>query len=177
MRKPQKRTGKTRRKSLNRNGKIRTTTIKPHRLRFLPHVIYGVAGAFNAQVLDVAVWNVAGTAPLANAPVLVYVESGGAWISTAPSGAPLVKSLELSADTLGTVQIYIKQPSTPGSVSIIRVVAGGSTYVLSTQSYDGSIPSAADPDNDGLPTATEALLGTNPAVKADPSTLPKLVVF
>jgi hypothetical protein len=113
-----------------------------------PHVIYGAAGEFNNQVLDVAVWNVVGSAPLPDAPVLVYVESGGAWLSTAASGAPLVKSLELTADSLGTVQIYIKQPPEPGMVSIIRVVAGGSTYALSTQSYDAAIPDDADPDND-----------------------------
>lgn len=142
-----------------------------------PHVIYGAAGEFNNQMLDVAVWNVGGTAPLADAPVLVYVESGGAWLSTAASGAALVKSLELTADSLGTVQIYIKQPPEPGVVSIIRVVAGGSTYVLSTQSYDAAILGDADPDNDGLTTATETVLGTNPAITGEASALPELVVF
>ncbi len=145
-----------------------------------PYIVYGAAGAFNAQMLDVAVWNTAGTAPLAGAPVLITIEEGEGWLSVGNgAGAVLTRTLELTTDGLGTVQVYFKQPTAIGAQSVVRVIAGNSSQLLRTQSYDGAAGTGgADTDGDGLTNQTEqSTLGTNPAVAAAPSTLPGLVVF
>lgn len=143
-----------------------------------PYIIYGAAGAFNPQVLDIAIWNAAGTAPLVNAPVMITVEGGEGWLALNTTGAPLSRTLEARTDDLGTVRVYFKQPPQIDFLSQIRVIAGNSSQVLRTQSYDGATgASAADDDGDGLPNSTETLLGGNPSMAAVPSGLPGLLIF
>lgn len=143
-----------------------------------PTTIFGAAGLVNFHGLDFAVWNAAGTAPLDGAPVLVLVESGGAWLSATNDGNNLVKTLQLTADAFGTVQFYIKQAAAVDDISVIRVIAGGSSFTINTRSYDGGlVMSGSDTDSDGLPDTLETVLGTNPTVPAEPSFSPELVVF
>jgi hypothetical protein len=140
--------------------------------------LWSPAGAFAFHKLDIAVWNAAGTAPLAGAPVLIVVESGDAWLATSNGSTTLVKTLTLTADSLGTVQCYLKQATTANTASVLRVIAGGSSYVFRTRAFDTSLAlSGPDADSDGLPDALETVLNTRTDIKADPSYLPGMVVF
>jgi hypothetical protein len=138
---------------------------------------YGQVGEFNLQPFDIAIWNEAGTAPLANAPVLITVNIGGGWLATSNgANAVLTKTLLLTTDNDGTVHAYYKQGSTEMVTSSIRVVAGSQDWEFTTFSYS-TTGANADTDGDGISNTSETLLGMTSTQPATASTVPELVVF
>jgi alpha-tubulin suppressor-like RCC1 family protein len=120
---------------------------------------YGYAGQFNAQPLDVAVWNSAGNAPLINAPVTFSVLVGGGQLATTNLGAPALNTqLTLRTDTDGTIASYYKQPSIAMAGSI-QAQAGNLQVTFNTTGLNAP---SGDDDGDGLTNADELLNGTNP---------------
>lgn len=138
--------------------------------------LYGATNSFGSTPIDIAIWNAAGTAPLVGAPVLITVEEGTGWLS-ATSGGALSRTLELTTDANGTVQAYVKHGGLAGAFTVVRVVAGDRSYLVWNQAYDPANANGADTDGDGLSGLLEAVLGTNPAVKAVVNTAPQLKVF
>lgn len=138
---------------------------------------YGQTGQFNLLPLDIAVWNQAGTAPLAGAPVLVTVSYGGGWIAeTNGSGAVLVRTLHLTTDVDGTVRVYYQQGATESVTSSILVIAGGQTWQFTSHSYaaGGTNP---DTDNDGIFDSVEDALGLHTTQPTQITTVLGLSVF
>lgn len=145
----------------------------------------GIAGQFNAQPFDVAVWNRAGTIPLVNAPVVFTVTQGGGSLATTNIGSPtLFSSGTVRTDVDGTSRAFYRQPAAGGIQSLVTVTAGAATaLVFQTQStsqlpdsdgdglldawelqYFGNLSQTAtgDPDGDGLTNLQEFQLGRNP---------------
>jgi hypothetical protein len=118
--------------------------------------------AFNAQPFDVAVWNTAGTSPLANAPVNFSITQGSGLLATTNTGSPSpFSTLLVRTDTLGTAQVFFKQPATGGTLSLITATAGTATPLV-FQSH--SIAPGGDSDGDGMSDDWETFYGLNPAV-------------
>jgi len=93
------------------------------------------AGQFNTQPFDVGVWNTAGTAPLANAPVTFMVQSGGGKLAVSNVGNPtLSTTLNLLTDVNGTAQVYYQHSTTASLPSQIEFNAGSSQLTFSTAS-------------------------------------------
>jgi hypothetical protein len=116
-----------------------------------------VAGTFNAQPLDVAVWNSAGTQPLVGTSVTFAVQSGGGNLATTNVGSPtLLSTVSATTDVDGTAKIFYKQPSTAGITSQITASSSGSQVVFTTQSIAAGNP----------PTVPPALKVTNSAPTA-----------
>lgn len=103
----------------------------------------GQVGQFNANPFDIAVWNSAGNAPLANAPLLITVSIGDGWLSGTNDGnAILSKSLQLTTDNDGTAQGYYKHALVPDATNIIKIVAGDqSVQAITYTIQDLTIPS------------------------------------
>jgi hypothetical protein len=145
----------------------------------------GWSGQFALTPFEIAVWNLAGTAPYAGAPVLITVDEGSGYLAASgDAGAVLVKSLELTTDAEGVVRAFFKYGSTD-SVNVIRVIAGGSSFFYTATSYvdaDGDLladsweiaflggnlgqAGGGDYDDDALSNRDEWVLGCNPGVKA-----------
>ena len=102
--------------------------------------------AFNAQPLDVAVWNSTAIAPLANAPVTFSVTSGEGSLATSITGN-LSPSLTVRADQDGTAQVYFKHGGSFGTTSAITVTAGNAQLVMhsATANKQTQIITFADP--------------------------------
>jgi len=149
----------------------------------------GIAGQFNAQPFVVSVTKASGAPPLANAPVIFAVESGGGKLAlTNADNLTLSDTLNLRTDANGTAQVYFQQPSASGVVSTIKVSAGDVQIALTATSipsgpvdsdnnglldswerqYFGriGINPAGDMDNDGFTNLQEYQSGTNPTVPA-----------
>ncbi len=115
----------------------------------------GSAGQFNAQPFVISLKNVAGTAPLANAPVLFEVLTEGGRLTQSLTGTPaLSTSLTLMTDSNGRVQVYYQQPSIANLASTIRVKAGLSESQVQTSDFTAG-NSPTDSDLNGLPDAWE----------------------
>lgn len=104
-------------------------------------------GTFNAEPLDVAVWNAAATAPLVNAPVIFSVTSGEGNLAATLNG-PLSPSLAVRADQDGTAKIYFKHGSSFGGTSTITTTAGNAQLLMhSTTSKQSQTITFADPSS------------------------------
>lgn len=138
---------------------------------------YGQVGQFNLLPFDIAIWNTAGTAPLANAPVLVTVSYGGGWLSTTnDANAVLSKTLRLTTDVDGTVRVYYQQGAFELVTSSIQVIASSQTWQFTSFAYT-TTGANADTDADGISNTAESVLGLNSTQPAQNSTEPGLVVF
>ncbi|MFT3866939.1 MAG: HYR domain-containing protein [Nibricoccus sp.] len=78
---------------------------------------------FNSLPLDVAVWNVTPTAPLAHAPVSFAVTSGEGSLAASITG-DLLQNLTVRADQDGTAQVFFKHGPSVGITSTVTVTAG-----------------------------------------------------
>jgi len=128
----------------------------------------GAAGQFNAQPFVINVANPAGTAPLANAPVVFTVQSGGGKLALSGTGNPaLSDALTVRTDANGRVQVYYQQPGANGVQSNITVAAGSALTTIATSSLASEL---VDTDNNGLPDMWETKyfgrIGVDP--NADP---------
>ncbi|TAG31136.1 MAG: hypothetical protein EAZ36_03355 [Verrucomicrobia bacterium] len=119
--------------------------------------LFGVAGQFNSAATVVRVQTQAGL-PLAGAPVLVTVMSGGGGLASTASGAGTA-TLVLTTNASGVAQFFYRQPTIPYAVSALQVVSGMGTASISSFAYTAA-DAAADADGDGLSAATETALGT-----------------
>jgi Alpha/beta hydrolase of unknown function (DUF900) len=124
-------------------------------------------GQLTSQPFIVSVKNAAGTAPLANAPVIFTVQSGGGQLATTNTGSPaLSTTLSLTTDTNGNAQAYYQQPVVEGQQSQVRVSAG-----LAQAIFDTNANSLIDTDGNGLPDAWETQyfghIGVDPAADPD----------
>jgi len=150
----------------------------------------GLAGQFNPQPFDAAVWNATGTAPLVDVPMLFTVTQGGGALAATNAGSPaLFTSGTVRSDADGAARLYYRQPAAAGVTSQVAVSTPTAGPVLfSTQStspnsldadgdglpdawelqYFGGLAqnAAGDPDGDGVSNLQEYLLGRNPAKPA-----------
>lgn len=132
------------------------------------------AGMFNAQPFVLSVRDASGV-PLANAPVVFTVQSGGGLLSDTRTGPILVTMLNLRTGADGLVQAFYQQPAQAGVDSTITVAAGGSQVILATTSAPvgggggGGLP--GDADGNGLPDAWEQQyfghIGVSPTADPD----------
>jgi len=99
-----------------------------------------LAGTFNTNSMDVAVWKSDGTGPLANAPVAFSVTSGGGLLAASTPSALLNTSLMLRTDSDGTAQSYYQQPATSGVTSQITFTAGTGSAIFTTTSFVVPVP-------------------------------------
>jgi len=144
---------------------------------------FGLAGQFNALPFVITVMNVAGTAPLANAPVTFTVQGGGGQLAlTNSSSAMLSTTLTLSTDATGTAQVFFQQPATGNGAIAILANAGQAQVTFTTTTgtpgdSDGNglpdiwelqyfghigVDPNADPDGDGFTNLQEFQNGTDP---------------
>jgi hypothetical protein len=104
-------------------------------------------GQFNANALDVAVWDPTGTTPYVNAPVTFEVLSGGGQLATTNVGSPaLAPTLTVNTDIDGSASAHYQQPVTAGVVSQIRASASTTQVVFTSASH-----SAADTTPPSVP--------------------------
>lgn len=100
----------------------------------------GVAGAFNLQPLVVSVTNAAGTVPLANAPVVFTVQTGGGKLAlTNAESATLSASIAHATDATGVARVYFKQPDEINVTNTVVAVAGTTQVTFTTQSATGGL--------------------------------------
>jgi len=100
----------------------------------------GGTGEFLAEPLVVKIVNLAND-PLENAPVVLSVTSGGAWLAQAGAGAPaLSKTLTLISDENGLVQAYVYAPAGQPGAQVVTATAAS----LSTVHFDAEIETVDD---------------------------------
>jgi len=118
-----------------------------------------VVGAFNAQPFVISVMNSASTAPLANAPVIFTIESGGGQLALANTGTPdLASVFSLTTDANGNAQVFYQHAPAPATPSIITAKAGTMQVIFQTASAALSPPPPpppADGEGNGLPDTWE----------------------
>ena len=100
----------------------------------------GAAGVFNLQPLVVSVTNAAGTTPLANAPVVFTVQTGGGKLALInDDSSPLSGVIEHLTDATGMARVYFKQPDAINITNTISAAAGTSQVSFTTQSAAGGL--------------------------------------
>ena len=132
------------------------------------------ANAFNAQPLDVAVWNAAATSPLVGAPVTFAVTSGDGSLAATLDGSP-APSLALRTDQDGTVQVYFKHGSASGSTSEITVSAGNALLLThsTTSKLDQTIAfTDPGPQSFGVPLSLSATASSGLPVRFEATSGP-----
>jgi hypothetical protein len=88
---------------------------------------------FDAQPLELAVWNAAATAPLVNAWVVFSVTSQEGNLAESLAG-PLFRNLTVLTDQDGIAKAYFKQGSSFGVTSTISVTAGNAQLLMHSMS-------------------------------------------
>jgi len=97
-----------------------------------------LAGSFNANPFDIAVWHGSGSMPLVGQPVTLTVEQGGGLLSETTVVGSGSSSITLASDEDGTVQAYYRQGTVSGVLSSIRVDAAGKNLTLQSLSSGSS---------------------------------------
>lgn len=120
------------------------------------------SGRFNPRPFDLAVWDAAGTRPLADTPVTFTVESGGGLLAASNTGALTpVPSLTLTTDADGTVQAFYRQPAAPNVASKIKALAGTQEVFFETTSLLAATNDAAGGAGSRDGGSTSAQAGAN----------------
>ncbi len=121
-------------------------------------------GALNSAPFDIAVWDETGTRPLARAPLLFSVSSGGGFLQRSHDTRSPERLAEatIRADIDGSSRAWYRHPTVDDHPSVIRVTAGGASLSITTRTLP--IDLANDLDSDGLTLAQEIAAGTDPSM-------------